>query len=375
MLMRLRLLAALTRAMFLHRLRERQTALGLLLLPLFLFLGIGAYKMFALGEVDLLGGLAGSSYRVVVVDPGGPFPGLGIDAAEAAARLARHPALAVTVAGEDPGAAPLHDRALDLVVAVRDGRVHVASSTGLLRLADLARDLLTYPAPAADGPPPGARFDLRLAPAEVKSGSGLMLMLPFYTVMVLASACIATGAAGFVADLRKGMLRHFLVSPVGHGLMVVANALSVAGLALIQGYILLGILLIYGEVPRLDGTGFLLAMLATVLLLTSIGFAVQSIKPADNPKGGGPALIVIMLLAMVAFQMMALREPGPGIDWGLLINPLGAVMDMIAHALTGGSSANPLWLSATAALGWAVLVAGVAALRFRLALEPDWSRR
>lgn len=367
------LLLALLRIFLLHRVRDRQTRIGLFLLPVIAFVGIGAYKILVFGDTDILPDLTATSAAVVLVDPGGRFPGLDIDAAEAVRRISTYPGFAVTLAAADPGDAPLQDRTADIVVAVRDGRVQVASGTHLLPEADLLRDLLMRDARAEA--PVSPRFDVRIVPAEVVAGSGLINLLPFYFLLMLNAACGSTGTAAFVADQRKGTLRHFLLVPVGQGALLSTNAVAITALAIVQAFILLAVLALYGEVPRVDLPVFATVLTAGALLLTSVGFAAQSFRPAETPTGGGAVTMIIMVLAIVAMQVMMLSEPSDDITWVLLANPMGALMDLIRQALTGGGGFNPAWMSFAALAAWTILAAGIATARFAWSLEPDWSRR
>ncbi|WP_119677579.1 ABC transporter permease [Indioceanicola profundi] len=378
MIHRIRFFAVLLRAFLLHRLRERQTRISLLLLPVFAFLGIGAYKLLIFGDVDLLPELTRPSYETVLVDAGGAYPGLGFGTEEALRRIGRDPRFTVTIFPSDPGDAPLHDREADLIVAVRDGRVHVASATAHLATADLLRDLLLHgggESKASMASPSEARYDVRFVPADIVSASGMITLLPFYFVLMLAGSCGSTGAAAFVADQRKGMLRHFLLTPVGQTGLISANALAVAVLALLQSFVLLAVVAVYGEVPRIDLAAFTASMAAGAALLTALGFAAQSFKPAENASGGGLLMITAMILSMFGMQYMMLAEPDGEVAWMLLANPFGALMDLVRQALTGGAAFNPAWMSYAVVGGWTVLAGGIAAGRFAYALEPDWTRR
>jgi len=366
--------------LLLHRMRERSTRLGLILLPVFAIGGVGFYKIILNDTVQILPELTAPAWRTVVVAGPDPLPGLDIPAAEAAARLSLHPWFKVELAPDDPGTGALVEQEVDVVVvAGPDGRLLVRTRLAEIQAGDLARDLLML-APAIQAgnpaPPPGAPFDVRVEEVAVTAGSALVRLVPFWFVMMLAASCGGTGAAGFVADVRKGTMRSFLLAPVPMGWVLSANALAVALLALVQTVVVTFALILYGEVPTLSPGMLALAAAATVAMVTAVGFASQSVRPAETEKGSGVMMTITITLSMIAYNGTLVLEPEAGrIIWWMVLNPFGAAMDLFTAGLRGGGTLNPVWLNLTV-LGSVTLVAGTAAwLRFTHALEPDWSRR
>ncbi|MFM2042892.1 MAG: hypothetical protein RLY86_1468, partial [Pseudomonadota bacterium] len=74
MIDRIRLPLYLLRVLLLHKLREKQTLFGLLLLPLIAFLMIGFYKILLEGAWQVVPRSLAPTLAVVLVDPGGPLP-------------------------------------------------------------------------------------------------------------------------------------------------------------------------------------------------------------------------------------------------------------------------------------------------------------
>ncbi|MFM2045608.1 MAG: hypothetical protein RLY86_4184, partial [Pseudomonadota bacterium] len=356
--------------------REKQTLFGLLLLPLIAFLMIGFYKILLEGAWQVVPRSLAPTLAVVLVDPGGPLPDPAIAVGEAVRRLSLHPMVQVTVVTADPGDQPVRDREIDLLVAVRDGRLHIAVRPADLDKASFARDLLLHGgADPVAAPPPGAPFDVRVVQAPEPPAGPLMGFIPFYMVLMLSGACASTGTAGFVADLRKGMLRGFLTTPVRPLHLLLANVAAVVALALVQALIVLAVLMLYGEVRQPDLPLFVLAMVLAGLMMTAVGFVFQSFRPSDNPQGGVVIAMAFMLLVAIVWPRILTPERTGELDLVVLLNPAGAAMDLIYAAISVADPLNPVWMSMLSLLGWGLLAGAVAAGRFIAGLEPDWSRR
>ncbi|ACI99209.1 ABC transporter permease [Rhodospirillum centenum] len=369
-------------------LRDRKVRNGLISTPLVALAFIVFYKATVFRDISFAQKLVGSSYTVLVADTGEALPGLGLTAAEAAERIGRFGGMAVRTAPLAEAEAALAAEDADLLVLpAPDGQaVLVRSPLRLIDQADLVRDLLLHGdaiggdatgTPAAAGPPPGARYDVRVVEVPQDTKSGILRFAAFYLAIGIAAFCFTTGAVAFVVETRKGQLRFFSVSPVSRGLVMVSHATAVGILAVAQSMLLLVSLVLTGEGANINPLLALAAAIGAAAMLTAIGYAALSFKPVDDEKGATPLLIILIMLASVHFGYAAGKsaDPTDGPDLFTLFNPLGPLTELFDMALSGRVGVQPLEWSLAAVAAWTLAGFAVAWFRLRFVLEPDWSRR
>lgn len=374
-------------------LRDRKVRNGLISTPLVALAFIVFYKATVFRDISFAQKLVGTSYTVLVADTGEALPGLGLTATEAAARIGRFGGMTVRTAPLAEAEAALAAEDADLLVLpAPDGQaVLVRSPLRLINQADLVRDLLLHGdaiggdvlggdaigIPVAAGPPPGARYDVRVVEVPQGTKSGILRFAAFYLAIGIAAFCFTTGAVAFVVETRKGQLRFFTVSPVSRGLVMVSHATAVGILAVAQSMLLLIALVLTGEGANIDPLLALAAAIGAAAMLTAIGYAALSFKPVDDEKGAAPLLIVLIMMASVHFGYAAGKsaDPTDGPDLFTLLNPLGPLTELFDVALSGRVGVQPLEWSLAAIAVWTLAGFALAWFRLRFVLEPDWSRR
>lgn len=392
--MTVRLIPALIWSFLRALLRDPKVRTSLWLTPLIAFGFLVLYKVTLFRDVSFAQNLVGQAVAVAVVDDGRALPGLGLDAAAAVERLNRNPRVAARLAGPEQAAALLAAKEVELIVLGDPAQdaVLLRGPVDKLRTADMVRDTLLHggalagpgaevpsdgnPASAA-GPPPGARFDVRIVGVPQDTKSGLVQFAAFYIVLGIATFCFTTGAVGFVAETRKGQLRGFALTPAGRGTVLVSHAVAIALIAVAQACLLLVALKLTGEAGQASVALFLGAALVSALMLTAVSYALLSFKPVDDEKGAAPLMLIVVFLSAMHFGYASGKseEPTDSPDPLTILNPFGSLTELLDVSLTGRPSVQPLEWSLAMVAVWTLIGLGVAWFRVRYALEPDWTKR
>lgn len=182
---------------------------------------------------------------------------------------------------------------------------------------------------------------------------------------VLALAVVSTAftgqaiATGF--DRRYGVLRLLGVTPLGSRGLMIAKAVAVAGVVLVQTIVLGGLGFALGWQPRIDG------VLPAVLLL-ALGcwvFVALALTVAGRIRAEGVLVVANLLWVLFAvgggLLMPTSRYPDA---WAAVVKylPTGALGDGLRGALTGqGNAVLPMLVLVV----WGALLTFVATKAFR----------
>lgn len=233
-----------------------------------------------------------------------------------------------------------------------------------------------------------AAMELRLVVRSSESlvvtmGLPLGILVLFSTVPVLPTGgrsavdflvpgtlAIAVGSTGIVAvavqtafERKYAVLKRVGASPLPRGGFLVAKALAVAGLVLVQTTLTVAVAVLgLGWRPGLDVAGALAALALVALgalATTSTGLLMAGTLRAEATLAGSNALLLVLVaISGVAFDAALLPEAVARLG---AVAPVGALAEALRALVDGGAVAAPTLRLA----GWAVVATAAAARWFR----------
>jgi ABC-2 type transport system permease protein len=181
-------------------------------------------------------------------------------------------------------------------------------------------------------------------------GSFINFFSPGVITMAIMFSSMFTGIS-VLWDKQFGFLQEVLVAPISRFSIIIGRTLGGATTALMQGFVILGIIIILG-VPITGIFGLFLTVIFMILIaFASVGFGlILASKMRDAQTFPLIMNLIIMPLLLVSSAFFPLSQFPSEIQLASKLNPIFYMVDGLRGSLIGQDNVLPPWVNLIALL-------------------------
>jgi ABC-2 type transport system permease protein len=189
-------------------------------------------------------------------------------------------------------------------------------------------------------------------------------MLPGVLALLLLVITTNLSSMGIVREKELGTLEQLNVTPLRRWELIVGKLLPYALVGLIDVCLVLGIALLWFQVPLRGSVWLLFAMTAIYLLTTlGLGLFVSTISSTQQQAMMTTTFFFLMPMIYLSGFIFPIENMPAAIQWVTYLMPLRYFLVILRSIFLKGVGLETLWPQAAALAGWGVAILGLAILR------------
>jgi ABC-2 type transport system permease protein len=189
-------------------------------------------------------------------------------------------------------------------------------------------------------------------------------MLPGVLALLLLVITTNLSSMGIVREKELGTLEQLNVTPLRRWELIVGKLLPYALVGLIDVCLVLGIALLWFQVP-LRGSVWLLVAMTAIYLLTTLGLGlfVSTISSTQQQAMMTTTFFFLMPMIYLSGFIFPIENMPAIVQWITYLMPLRYFLVILRSIFLKGVGLETLWPQALALTGWGVAILGLAILR------------
>jgi ABC-2 type transport system permease protein len=189
-------------------------------------------------------------------------------------------------------------------------------------------------------------------------------MLPGVLALLLLVITTNLSSMGIVREKELGTLEQLNVTPLRRWELIVGKLLPYALVGLIDVCLVLGIALLWFQVPLRGSVWLLFAMTAIYLLTTlGLGLFVSTISSTQQQAMMTTTFFFLMPMIYLSGFIFPIENMPAAIQWVTYLMPLRYFLVILRSIFLKGVGLETLWPQAVALAGWGAVILGLAILR------------
>ena len=246
----------------------------------------------------------------------------------------------------------------------------VAESSVKNAASEIAQDLTTRTTTISGGPVKMsfvARFNAALD-SRPRTITAMLGMIVFQVTLIIA-------AQSFTRERERGTLEQLRITPLGRVELIVGKAIPTLVIGLINGLMMIGLIIVWFEVP-MRGSLPLLLLLSIPFILAQIGWGTLISLVSHNQQ---QAVLFVFAVAMLEVACSGFIVPASDMPKVMqVVSQVSSVQHylvILRGVMLRGAGLGSVWVPTLALTGIALVATTLAWLRLRAGLDTDSLRQ